>query len=41
LCADLDELTTTLGWDDREQLAALVKVTDVDVAHNQAVIGDD
>jgi len=31
LCADLEELTTTLGWDDREQLAALVKVTDVDV----------
>ena len=37
LSADLDELTTTLGWDDREQLAALVKVTDVDVAHSQEV----
>jgi len=31
LSADLDELTTTLGWDDREQLAALVKVAEVDV----------
>ena len=41
LSADLEELTTTLGWDDRERLAALVKVTDVDVAHTQEAIGDD
>ena len=41
LCADLEELTETLGWDDRERLAALIKVTDVDVAHAQEVTADD
>ena len=37
LSADLEELTETLGWDDRERLAALIKVTDVNVAHTQEV----
>jgi len=36
LSADLEELATTLGWDDRGRLAALVKETDVDVDVNVA-----